>query len=155
MYNTYDVHFYASHALINLWPNLQVSLQYDYKDAISSEITDMRKCLYDGKSCPRKVKNAVPHDLGDPAEDPLVAINAYPIHDINQWKDLGTKFILQVYRDFHALRQFEQPKGASACKYNSIEFIDKESLSEMYILDDRNAIKDDYSKKFQQLAILW
>lgn len=24
MYNTYDVHFYASHALANLWPNLQV-----------------------------------------------------------------------------------------------------------------------------------
>lgn len=26
MCNTYDVHFYASHALISLWPNLQVSL---------------------------------------------------------------------------------------------------------------------------------
>lgn len=24
MYNTYDVHFYASHALASLWPNLQV-----------------------------------------------------------------------------------------------------------------------------------
>lgn len=24
MYNTYDVHFYASHALAHLWPNLQV-----------------------------------------------------------------------------------------------------------------------------------
>lgn len=24
MYNTYDVHFYASHALSSLWPNLQV-----------------------------------------------------------------------------------------------------------------------------------
>lgn len=29
MYNTYDVHFYASWALIMLWPNLQLSLQYD------------------------------------------------------------------------------------------------------------------------------
>lgn len=26
MYNTYDVHFYASHALCALWPNLQVDL---------------------------------------------------------------------------------------------------------------------------------
>lgn len=25
MYNTYDVHFYASPALASLWPNLQVS----------------------------------------------------------------------------------------------------------------------------------
>ncbi|KAG1650766.1 Non-lysosomal glucosylceramidase [Nymphon striatum] len=30
MYNTYDVHFYASFALAMLWPNLQLSLQYDF-----------------------------------------------------------------------------------------------------------------------------
>ena len=30
MYNTYDVHFYASFALVMLWPHLQLSLQYDY-----------------------------------------------------------------------------------------------------------------------------
>ena len=29
MYNTYDVHFYASFALAMLWPKLQMSLQYD------------------------------------------------------------------------------------------------------------------------------
>ena len=29
MYNTYDVHFYASYALIMNWPKLQLSLQYD------------------------------------------------------------------------------------------------------------------------------
>ncbi|KAG9463462.1 hypothetical protein GDO78_021685, partial [Eleutherodactylus coqui] len=29
MYNTYDVHFYASFALIMLWPQLEISLQYD------------------------------------------------------------------------------------------------------------------------------
>lgn len=29
MYNTYDVHHYASFALIHLWPLLQLSLQYD------------------------------------------------------------------------------------------------------------------------------
>ena len=29
MYNTYDVHFYASWALAMLWPQLQISLQYD------------------------------------------------------------------------------------------------------------------------------
>lgn len=28
MYNTYNVHFYASFALM-LWPKLQISLQYD------------------------------------------------------------------------------------------------------------------------------
>lgn len=30
MYNTYDVHHYASFALIMLWPKLQLSLQYDF-----------------------------------------------------------------------------------------------------------------------------
>ena len=29
MYNTYDVHHYASFALLMLWPNLQLSIQYD------------------------------------------------------------------------------------------------------------------------------
>lgn len=29
MYNTYDVHFYASFALIMLWPKIELSLQYD------------------------------------------------------------------------------------------------------------------------------
>lgn len=28
MYNTYDVHFYASHALASLWPNLQVRTRF-------------------------------------------------------------------------------------------------------------------------------
>lgn len=71
MYNTYDVHFYASPALAHLWPNLQVSLQFDFKDAILAELSDTRKMLYDGKVMPRKVKNCVPHDLGDPDEGEL------------------------------------------------------------------------------------
>ena len=29
MYNTYDVHFFASFALVMLWPNIQLALQYD------------------------------------------------------------------------------------------------------------------------------
>ena len=34
MYNTYDVHFYASFALVMLWPMLQLSLQYDIGEYI-------------------------------------------------------------------------------------------------------------------------
>jgi len=30
MVNTYDVHFYASFALIQLWPKLELSIQYDF-----------------------------------------------------------------------------------------------------------------------------
>lgn len=66
MYNTYDVHFYASFALITNWPLLQYSLQYDMKKAIFTEIPTKIKMLYDGEVVERKLPNTVPHDLGDP-----------------------------------------------------------------------------------------
>lgn len=66
MYNTYDVHFYASSALALLWPNLQASLQYDYRDTINEEDKTIRTTLYDGQKHQRKVKGTVPHDIGDP-----------------------------------------------------------------------------------------
>lgn len=42
MYNTYDVHFYASFALIMLWPKLALSLQYDIGERNCSHIP----CVY-------------------------------------------------------------------------------------------------------------
>lgn len=66
MYNTYDVHFYASFALAMLWPKLQEVLQYDIRDTLDQENKTQRWHLYDGKTQDRKVKNTVPHDLGDP-----------------------------------------------------------------------------------------
>lgn len=66
MYNTYDVHFYASYALIMNFPLLQLVLQYDFKDSIYMEITEKEKMLYDGQIVERKIKNTVPHDVGDP-----------------------------------------------------------------------------------------
>lgn len=128
MYNTYDVHFYSSHALANLWPNLQVSLQYDFRDSITREMPETRRQLYDGKSCARKVKDSVPHDLGDPFEEPFSLINAYNIHDVAEWRDLNVKFVLQVFRDYCTLKRFAQAQAADASKFSSIEFIDKDSL---------------------------
>lgn len=94
MYNTYDVHFYASFALAQLWPNLQVNwdlikrehkqfhgmlvdfywliilfqvvLQYMFRDTIGLETEKYRQSLYDGKSVKYKIKDSIPHDLGDP-----------------------------------------------------------------------------------------
>jgi non-lysosomal glucosylceramidase len=66
MYNTYDVHFYASFALAQLWPKLQQVIQYDIRDAIAAEDVTIRRHLYDGKRGPRKTAGTVPHDLGDP-----------------------------------------------------------------------------------------
>jgi pimeloyl-ACP methyl ester carboxylesterase len=42
----------------------------------------------------------VPHDLGSPQEDPWVQVNAFNWQDSNTWKDLNSKFVLQLWRDY-------------------------------------------------------
>ncbi|XP_062239841.1 non-lysosomal glucosylceramidase [Platichthys flesus] len=101
MYNTYDVHFYASFALIMLWPKLALSLQYDIAGSVVQPDPTVRLHLMNGLCSPVKVKNVVPHDIGDPDDEPWQRVNAYLIHDTSDWKDLNLKFVLQVYRDFH------------------------------------------------------
>ncbi len=66
MYNTYDVHFYASFALLQLWPKLQQSFQYDFADNIKREINIETRYLFNGKTGLQKNRNCMPHDIGDP-----------------------------------------------------------------------------------------
>jgi non-lysosomal glucosylceramidase len=56
--------------------------------------------LGEGEKRPRKMSGAVPHDLGSPTEDPFHRTNIYNFQDVSRWKDLGPKFILQIYRDY-------------------------------------------------------
>lgn len=56
MYNTYDVHFYSSFALVMLWPQLQLSLQRDFAMAVSMEDSSPRVMMGTGDVRPRKVK---------------------------------------------------------------------------------------------------
>lgn len=107
MYNTYDVHFYASFALAQLWPELELSLQRDVARAIEMEHSEVLPMLLSGQKAPRKVRGAVPHDLGKPSEDPWHRVNAYDYQDASRWKDLNSKFVLQVYRDFVATSDIE------------------------------------------------
>ncbi|XP_014239867.1 non-lysosomal glucosylceramidase isoform X2 [Cimex lectularius] len=104
MYNTYDVHFYASFALAMLWPKLQLALQYDFNDAIAIEDKTQVWFLYNGICGQRKVKDTVPHDLGSAGNQAFSIINYYPIHDVSKWKDLNLKFVLQVYRDYTLMK---------------------------------------------------
>lgn len=101
MYNTYDVHFYASFALIMLWPKLQISLQYDIAVTVVNEDVQPRQYLMCGQTAQVKMKNVVPHDIGDPGDEPWQRVNAYLMHDTADWKDLNLKFVLQVYRDYY------------------------------------------------------
>ena len=52
-----------------------------------------------GLQAPRKVGGTVPHDVGGPDDDPFYRPNWYDYQDVNDWKDLGPKFVLQVWRD--------------------------------------------------------
>ena len=107
MYNTYDVHFNASYALLQLFPKLQLSLQYEFADTIPKESANSITFLYDGKCAKQKSKNSLPHDIGDPHREPWLDLNVYNSHDTRDWKDLNLKFILSVYRDYHYLRDRE------------------------------------------------
>ncbi|KAF9605135.1 hypothetical protein IFM89_014126 [Coptis chinensis] len=100
MWCTYDVHFYASFALLALFPKIELSIQRDFAKAVLSEDGRKVKFLADGTSGIRKARGAVPHDLG--THDPWHEMNAYNIHNTSRWKDLNPKFVLQVYRDFAA-----------------------------------------------------
>uniref|UniRef100_A0AAR2LAB5 Non-lysosomal glucosylceramidase n=1 Tax=Pygocentrus nattereri TaxID=42514 RepID=A0AAR2LAB5_PYGNA len=101
MYNTYDVHFYASFALIMLWPKLALSLQYDIAGSVVQHDPTERMNLMTGRCSAVKTQNVVPHDIGDPDDEPWTRANAYQIYDTADWKDLNLKFVLQVYRDYH------------------------------------------------------
>ncbi|KAI0986149.1 hypothetical protein GJ496_010982 [Pomphorhynchus laevis] len=67
MYNTYDVLFYASPAFIQLWPNIQLSMQYDFAKLISQEDIRIRKFLFSRRS-QSKILYRIPHDIGEPCK---------------------------------------------------------------------------------------
>ncbi|KAL5993276.1 hypothetical protein ACLOJK_014200 [Asimina triloba] len=108
MWNTYDVHFYSSFALLMLFPKLELSIQRDFAAAVMMHDPEKMEIISDCKQVPRKVLGAVPHDLGQ--NDPWFEVNAYNLYNTSTWKDLNPKFVLQVYRDVVATgdRSFTQ-----------------------------------------------
>ncbi|XAR56279.1 Glucosylceramidase [Bertholletia excelsa] len=100
MFNTYDVHFYSSFALVMLFPKLELSIQRDFAAAVMMHDPSKRSLLHNGKWVSRKVIGAVPHDIG--VDDPWFQVNAYNLYNTDRWKDLNPKFVLQSYRDFVA-----------------------------------------------------
>jgi non-lysosomal glucosylceramidase len=132
MLNTYDVHFYASFALCMLWPKLQLSLQRDIAKITEKEYSDNFKILFTGDFTNRKRSFAVPHDVGNPGEDPWVTPNSYCVQDINRWKDLNSKFVLQVLRDYiftqdkqHLIEMW--PVVKQVVQYNIENFVKNEN----------------------------
>ncbi|MFL5776606.1 MAG: GH116 family glycosyl hydrolase [Chloroflexota bacterium] len=102
-YNTLDVDFYASFARLRLWPELERAVIGEFVAAVDADDPAIVEILWSGKLAPRKRAGALPHDVGGPEDDPLLRVNAYRYQDINIWKDLNCKYVLQLWRDATAL----------------------------------------------------
>ncbi len=105
-YESLDVRLYGSFALLMLFPELDKAVMRAFARAIPAEDPTLRKIGYyttqgtDSPLVPRKLAGATPHDLGAPNEHPWEKTNYTSYQDCNLWKDLGSDFVLQVYRDF-------------------------------------------------------
>lgn len=123
MWNTYDVHFYASFALLMLFPKLELSIQRDFAAAVLMHDAEKVKFLFEGECGVRKVLGAVPHDLG--LDDPWCELNAYNVHDSSRWKDLNPKFVLQVYRDMVATGDKSFARAVWPSVYIAMAYMDQ------------------------------
>ena len=105
-YGTLDVRFYGSMPLIKFWPEIEKQEMREFAATVPEEIKE--KYLWQWKLVfehqldlmQRKVPGALPHDLGNPIEDPFAAPNQYQWQDSTHWKDLNPKFVLLVWRDY-------------------------------------------------------
>jgi non-lysosomal glucosylceramidase len=98
-YDTVDVDFYGSFALLELYPELELRGIRDLHATIAIDDPTSVPIQASGREAPRKVAGAVPHDVGGPGDDPFHRPNWYRYQDVNGWKDLGPKFVLQAWRD--------------------------------------------------------
>ncbi|HEY7589576.1 MAG TPA: non-lysosomal glucosylceramidase [Candidatus Limnocylindrales bacterium] len=98
-YNTLDVDFYASFALLRLWPQLELSVARAFVPTVALDDRQPVRIVASGARSVRKVAGAVPHDLGGPDEAPFERPNRYDFQDVNVWKDLNPKLVLRLWRD--------------------------------------------------------
>ena len=105
-YGTLDVRFYASLPLLKFWPQIDKRVLMEFADTVPKEWPEQGlwvwKTQLNGTPVTHKRKKigAVPHDLGVPEGDPFYAVNEPGWQDTNDWKDLNSKFVLMVYRDY-------------------------------------------------------
>ncbi len=107
-FNSLDVYFYGSFALLSLMPRLDGAVIRRFADAILGVDQTKRRHhefvnhpfadLPDPKlEGPRAVYGAVIHDLGSPFD---AKPDAYDWHNVKEWKDLAPKFVLMVLRHY-------------------------------------------------------
>ena len=105
-YGTLDVRFYASMPLLKFWPVIDKQVLREFADTVPREYPELGLWVWKTQQTgvpvlhKRKKIGAVPHDLGVPEGDPFVSVNEPGWQDTNDWKDLNSKFVLMVYRDY-------------------------------------------------------
>jgi non-lysosomal glucosylceramidase len=105
-YGTLDVRFYASMPLLKFWPEIDKRVLREFGETVAHEWPEKGLWVWKSEQTgapvlhKRKKIGAVPHDLGVPEGDPFVAVNEPGWQDTNDWKDLNSKFVLMVYRDY-------------------------------------------------------
>jgi non-lysosomal glucosylceramidase len=87
-YGTSDVRFYGSWPLILLWPNLDKQCVKQFCDSVYNTRSDRPAAI-----------GTCAHDFGD-SGSVFTRWNAYGYRDSTQWKDLNSKLVLMVYRDW-------------------------------------------------------
>jgi non-lysosomal glucosylceramidase len=98
-YDTVDVDFYASFAVLATFTELESRGIRDLLAVVPGGDPALVTIEATGQEAVRKQPYAVPHDVGGPADDPFYRPNWYRFQDVNVWKDLGPKLVLQVWRD--------------------------------------------------------
>ena len=105
-YGTLDVRFYASLPLLKFWPTIDKQVLREFAATVPREYPELGLWVWKTQQTgtpvlhKRKKIGAVPHDLGVPEGDPFVSVNEPGWQDTNDWKDLNSKFVLMVYRDY-------------------------------------------------------
>jgi len=105
-YGTLDVRFYGSMPLTKFWPELDKQELRQFAYTVPREWPDKQVWQWKTQQTGvlnykiRKIKGAVPHDLGVPQEDPFIQPNQFNWQNTSDWKDLNSKFVLMVYRDY-------------------------------------------------------
>jgi non-lysosomal glucosylceramidase len=98
-YDSVDVDFYASFSILRLFPDLELRGIRDLLAAVAVDDPAIITIDASGARVPRKLGGTVPHDVGGPDDDPFHRPNRYTYQDVNDWKDLAPKVVLQVWRD--------------------------------------------------------
>src|ERR1700684_3807616 len=92
--------------LLKFWPNIDKQVLREFADTVPKEWPEQGLWVWKTQQTGQPVTHmrkrigAVPHDLGVPEGDPFIAVNEPGWQDTNNWKDLNSKFVLMVYRDY-------------------------------------------------------